>query len=129
MSHIELLYATYSFAEDGDLNGLSLSLGGGAHSIDYSKFVPGGTNVSAQASIINQTTFGDVYGKIAYDYKGSDHWGLSVQYSNLLLSSVYFDILDGFGLEAKYALVLDNRNSPWEYKSFFIISPRISFSM
>ena len=129
VSHIELLYLTYAFPVEGDLNGFSISVGGGAHSIDYNKFIPGTPTVAAQTNLISRTTFGDVYGKIAYDFHGEDHWGMSLQYSNLLLGDVYYDILQGFGLEAKYALVLNNRNSPWEYKSFFIISPRISFEL
>jgi hypothetical protein len=125
VSLIGLAYLTYAAPAEGDFAGFSFALGGGGHRIDELQYLP----PTQATKTLSRVTLGDVYGRIAYDNQGEDHWGLAVQYSNLLLTSAYYEFFTGVGLELKYALRLNNRNAPWEYDSYFIISPRISISL
>jgi hypothetical protein len=119
---IGLVYLTYEFPTDGSLAGFGVALGGGAHRIDALHF----DAAKKETHMLERTTLGDVFGRISYEHVGQDHYGLALQYSNLLLASAFYDLMEGFGLEMKYSLRMNHRNSPWEYDSYFAISPRIS---
>ncbi|HET7152264.1 MAG TPA: hypothetical protein VFJ29_00730 [Candidatus Kapabacteria bacterium] len=125
VSLIGLAYLTYAAPADGDFSGFSFGIGGGGHRIDNVAWSP----TTQVTKILSRVTLGDVYGRVAYDHQGEDHWGLAVQYSNMLMTSAYYEFFTGVGLELKYALRMNNRNDPWEYDSYFVISPRISISL
>lgn len=122
-SLIALAYATYNFAPNSSMAGFSFSLGGGGHRIDHltRSLLP-----KTETKVESRVTLGDVFARASYDHVGEDKYGFALQYSNLALISGYYEFIQGFGLEARYALRMNKRNATWEYDSYFILSPRFS---
>jgi hypothetical protein len=114
----------YAFARESALEGLSIAIGGGGHRIDHIVRVS-----PTEIKTIGNAIIGDPFVRLGYEHLGSTDWGLSAQYSNMMLLDGYFEIFSGFALQAKYALRLNHRNEPYEYDSYFVLSPRIKISI
>jgi hypothetical protein len=83
--------------------------------------------------LIHPTEFEDwLYAKVDYLNQSGFPFGLSAQLSNrnLLLSGFIPVIKNWLFIEAKYSTpLLRDQPAPWEYKSFFMISPILRFEL
>ena len=94
----------------------------------------GECSASVQSRQLNHPTqFEDwLYARVDYLNQSGYPFGLSAQIANrnLLLSAYVPVIRNWLFLEAKYSSpVLRDKPAPWEYQSFFMISPVLRFEI
>ena len=69
--------------------------------------------------------------KVGYMHGGNDgnDWGISLQYSNMLLADGFIQIFNWLDIQAKYAANIGNNTKKWEWADYIMISPvlRLNF--
>ncbi len=124
-------FATYKFPNQS-LRGAYVELGGGLHIIQPLTVgtlpnPPDNLNTNLNLVSDSATTFFDPYIKIGYVHTGTsgDDYGLSVQYSNELLTDAWIKIFSWLEIEAKYATVIGRDPYQWEWKDYVMVSPKL----
>ena len=116
---------------DQTLKGGYIQVGGGTHSIQpltIGNDVNDKENINQQNLVLwNRLNFIDPFIKLGYVHTAEtgDQWGVSVQYSNELLTDAWVQLFSWFQLEAKYATVIGRDPYPWEWKDYVMVSPKI----
>lgn len=113
------------------LRGAYIQLGAGMHSIQplsvgvppYPKNGPPNTDLY----FYDKQNFFDPFVKLGYIHSGEsgDDYGISVQYSNELLTDGWVKLFSWLELEAKYATVVGRDPYPWEWKDYVMVSPKL----
>ncbi len=123
-------YLTYNFPNQS-LRGAYIWLGGGLHIIQP---VTIGTlpilvnNVpNSNLQLTSDLSYFDPLIKIGYIHTGSSgqEYGLSVQYSNTLLTDAWVQLFSWLQIEAKYSTIIGRNPYPWEYKDYVMVSPKL----
>jgi hypothetical protein len=122
-------YISYQFPNQS-LRGAYFQVGGGIHSIQPVTILPpyGDTkDPNISLNLVDRQNFFDPLVKIGYVHTGTsgDEYGLSIQYSNTLLSDAWVRIFSWLELEAKYSTVIGRDPYSWEWKDYVMISPKI----
>jgi hypothetical protein len=125
-------YVSYQFPNQS-LRGAYVQLGGGLHIIQpvligvppYAD--PKNPNNDLNLANDSAFTFFDPFVKIGYIHTGTsgEDYGLSVQYSNTLLTDVWIKLFSWFEIEAKYSTIIGRDPHVWEYKDYVIVSPKL----
>jgi hypothetical protein len=123
-------YLTYNFPNQS-LRGAYIWIGGGLHIIQpvtigtLPILVNGVPN--SNLNLTGDLSYFDPLIKIGYIHTGSsgEVYGLSVQYSNTLLSDAWFKLFSWLEIEAKYSTIIGRNPYPWEYKDYVMVSPKI----
>jgi hypothetical protein len=123
-------YLTYNFPNQS-LRGAYIWLGGGLHIIQpvtigtLPILVNGVPNSNLEFP--SDLSYFDPLIKIGYIHTGASgqEYGLSVQYSNTLLSDAWVKLFSWLEIEAKYSTIVGRNPYPWEYKDYVIVSPKI----
>ena len=124
-------YMTYQFPNQS-LRGAYVELGGGLHIIQPLTIGTVPNNPSSPNTNLNlvsdsATTFFDPFIKIGYIHSGASgqEYGLSVQYSNTLLTDAWVQLFSWLQIEAKYSTIIGRNPYPWEYKDYVMVSPKL----
>ncbi len=116
---------------DQVLRGAYIQLGGGMHSIQpvtVGSVQSDPQNLTQQDLVFwNRYNFFDPFVKLGYVHTGEsgEDYGISVQYSNTLLTDGWFKLFDWLELEAKYSTVIGRDPYPWEWKDYVMVSPKL----
>ncbi|HEY3874613.1 MAG TPA: hypothetical protein VGM92_04000 [Candidatus Kapabacteria bacterium] len=112
------------------LSGGYVQLGGGMHSIQpvtvgVQPIDP--ANPNTDLDFDTRQNFFDPFIKLGYIRTGEsgDEYGISVQYSNELLTDAWVQLFSWLQLEAKYSTVIGRDPYPWEWKDYVMVSPKI----
>ncbi len=122
-------YLTYNFPNQS-LRGAYIWVGGGLHIIQPATIgVPpiDPTNPNSNLELTSNLSYFDPLVKIGYIHTGASGqgYGLSVQYSNTLLSDAWVKLFSWLEIEAKYSTIVGRNPYPWEYKDYVMVSPKI----
>ncbi len=113
------------------LPGAFIQVGAGTHSIQpvtVGDNPHDPTNQSQQdLNFATRQNFFDPFIKLGYVHAGEsgDDYGVSVQYSNTLLTDGWIKLFSWLELEAKYSTVIGRNPYPWEWKDYVMVSPKI----
>lgn len=116
---------------DQVLRGAYVQVGAGMHSIQpVSVGIPPYSdpkNPNTDLFFYDKQNFFDPYAKLGYIHTGEsgDDYGISVQYSNELLTDGWVKLFSWLELEAKYATVVGRDPYPWEWKDYVMVSPKL----
>lgn len=124
----------YAFTS-GSLRGLYGQVGAGTHRVYAMTVGQKGTSFGqpGYSDLIRGHTYEqfDPMLKIGYMHGGNDgnDWGISLQYSNMLLADGFIQIFNWLDIEAKYAANIGNNTKTWEWSDYIMISPvlRLNF--
>ncbi len=129
-------FVTYNFPNQS-LRGAYVELGGGLHIIqpvtigtvdkNGSTLVNGVPNTNLELANDSAFTFFDPFIKLGYIHTGASGqgYGISVQYSNTLLTDAWVQLFSWLQIEAKYSTVVGRNPYPWEYKDYVMVSPKL----
>ena len=125
-------YVSYRLP-DQTLKGAYVQLGGGMHSIQPATVgVPpiDPKNPNVDLSFPDRINFFDPFIKIGYVHatESGDQYGVSVQYSNTLLTDAWFKLFPWLQIEMKYASVIGRDPYPWEWKDYVMVSPKLTLN-
>lgn len=125
-------YVSYRLPESM-LKGAFVQAGGGTHRINA--VTVGAAGVAERNNLdrrdelhqAEQFSYFDPFVKIGYirSAEQGDEYGLSVQYSNTLLTHGFIKLFPWLQLEAKYSAVVGRDVRPWEWPDYVMISPKI----
>ncbi len=123
-------YLTYNFPNQS-LRGAYIWLGGGLHIVQpvtigtLPILVNGVPN--SNLNLPSDLSYFDPLIKIGYIHSGSSgqEYGLSVQYSNTLLTDAWVQLFSWLQIEAKYSTIVGRNPYPWEYKDYVMVSPKL----
>ena len=119
---------------DNMIRGAYIQLGGGMHSIQP---VTVGDNpndpgnlTQLNLKLTDRLSYFDPFVKLGYVHTGDagDDYGVSVQYSNTLLTDGWVKLFPWLQLEAKYATVVFRDPQKWEWKDYVIVSPKLTLN-
>ena len=126
-------YVSYRMP-DQVLQGAYIQVGGGEHSIQP---VTIGDDPKDPANLTQNNVllwdrynFFDPFVKIGYTHTGEsgDEYGVSVQYSNTLLTDAWVKLFPWLEIEAKYSTVVGRNTYPWEWKDYVMVSPKLTLN-
>ena len=127
-------YLSYQFPNQS-LRGAYVELGGGMHSIQpvtIGDDPKNPTNSNGQQDLFNYDRINifDPYIKLGYIHpsESGDDFGLSVQYSNTLLTDAWVRLFSWLEIEAKYATVVGRDPYAYEWKDYVVVSPKLIFN-
>ncbi len=132
-----LALSTHAYVQykmpDQVLRGAYIQVGAGMHSIQPltigvpNRSLPNDGLPNTDLNFDDKQNFFDPFVKLGYVHTGEsgDDYGLSVQYSNVLLSDGWVKLFSWLELEAKYATVIGRDPYPWEWKDYVMVSPKL----
>ncbi|HWF43435.1 MAG TPA: hypothetical protein VG537_02225 [Candidatus Kapabacteria bacterium] len=123
-------YASYSLP-NSVLQGAYVQLGAGMHSIQPMSVGDDPTDpTNTNLVLYDRMSFFDPFVKLGYIHAGEsgDDYGISVQYSNTLLTDGWVKLFPWLQLEAKYAAVVFRDPQKWEWKDYVIVSPKLTLN-
>jgi hypothetical protein len=116
------------------LRGAYVQVGGGMHSIQP---VTVGDNPASPQNLDNQNlvlwdryNFIDPFVKVGYvrSSETGDEYGVSIQYSNTLLTDAWVKLFPWLEIEAKYSTVIGRDPYVWEWKDYVMVSPKLTLN-
>jgi hypothetical protein len=123
---------------DQILKGAYIQVGGGTHSIQpvtvgvppYHQTVDGNVVRNQDLTLADRLNYFDPFVKIGYvrSSETGDEYGVSVQYSNLLLTDAWVKLFPWLEIEAKYATVIGRDPYKWEWKDYVMVSPKLTLN-
>ncbi len=117
---------------DQVLRGAYVQLGGGMHSIQPVSIGSDPKNPTTNQDVFmwDRYNFFDPFVKLGYIHTGEsgDEYGVSVQYSNTLLTDAWVKLFPWLQLEAKYSTIVGRDPYPWEWKDYVMVSPKLTLN-
>lgn len=129
-------YVSYRLP-DQVLRGAYVQVGGGMHGVQpYSMGTPDrnqhvGDATFEQAIVTyERKDYWEPFVKLGYVHSADagDEYGVSVQYSNELLTDAWVKLFPWLQLEVKYASVVFRDPKPWEWKDYVMVSPKLTLN-
>jgi hypothetical protein len=126
-------YLSYSFPNQS-LRGAYFQLGGGMHSVQpvtIGDLESDPQNKTQQDLFYyDRLNYFDPFAKIGYIHtsESGEDFGLSVQYSNTLLTDAWVKLFSWLEIEAKYSTVVGRDPYAYEWKDYVMISPKLIFN-
>ena len=116
---------------DNVIRGAYVQLGAGMHSIQPLSVGdnPADPN-NTDLVLYDRLSFFDPFIKLGYIHPGEsgDDYGISVQYSNTLLTDAWVKLFPWLQLEVKYSAVIFRDPQKWEWKDYVIVSPKLTLN-
>jgi hypothetical protein len=119
---------------DQTMRGAYIQLGGGMHSIQPFNLevqsIPDKNAEVPQVNLLGRLDYFDPFVKLGYVHSSDagDEYGVSVQYSNELLTDGWVKLFPWLQLEVKYATVIGRDPEPWEWKDYVMVSPKLTLN-
>lgn len=113
------------------LRGAFVQVGGGTHRINaVTVGTPRAAEPNDELFQAKQFKYFDPFIKLGYIRSGDvgDEWGVTVQYSNTLLTHAFIKLFPWLQLEAKYSAVVFRDARPWEWPDYVMVSPRLTLN-
>jgi hypothetical protein len=126
-------YVSYRLP-DNVLRGAYVQLGGGMHSIQPATIGTPLADPKAprnyDLNITGRYNYFDPFVKLGYVHsnESGDDYGLSVQYSNTLLTDAWVKLFPWLQIEAKYSTVIFRDPQKWEWKDYVMVSPKLTLN-
>jgi len=126
-------YVSYRMP-DQVLRGAYVQVGGGMHSVQPvtvgdDSHHPNNDN-NQNLVLWDRYNFIDPFVKLGYVHSSEtgDEYGISVQYSNTLLTDAWVKLFQWLEIEAKYSTVIGRDPYVWEWKDYVMVSPKLTLN-
>ncbi|MDP4200916.1 MAG: hypothetical protein Q8922_11675 [Bacteroidota bacterium] len=119
---------------DQMFRGAYVQVGGGMHGIQPVTVGAAPANPkdpnNTDLNIVDRKDFWEPFIKLGYVHSSDagDEYGVSVQYSNELLTDAWVKLFSWLQIEAKYATVIGRDPYPWEWKDYVMVSPKLTLN-
>jgi hypothetical protein len=122
---------------DQVLKGAYVQVGGGMHGIQPFSLGaqdralhPGDVGFQQAIVTYDRKDYWEPFIKLGYVHSADagDEYGVSVQYSNELLTDAWVKLFTWLQLEVKYASVVFRDPKPWEWKDYVMVSPKLTLN-
>ncbi len=133
-----LAFSTHAYVSyrlpDQTMKGAYVQVGGGMHSIQpvtvgVAPF-PANQPRNTDLAFWDRKNYFDPFLKLGYVHssESGDEYGVSVQYSNELLTDAWVKLFPWLQIEMKYATVIGRDPEKWEWKDYVMVSPKLTLN-